>query len=1054
MSETFVQRARRLSMKAVDIAKSSASKAASAASKIVDTASSNLQLMESGAENALPEDDVLQQAQGCLDLIDYYGNGLNPSSVDADRALHASKAREYARRMVTLLAKESDSWVRTGSIEDQKVVAVFVQKELLQEFVDRALQDKPRGCLPLVMAISTSLLRSVKYPLIAEPSIQRALNQLVTAACRIQDILASRTNILNNKTDMTGYMKRVEVALSALIGIIWRRLSEQPACLERFQEIDDRFVFTVSDTVPPEGRNMDILSALIPMLEKPLVAKSAREALLLAIGMHDSCVDRLIVIESGLIEVTIQKLCSRLDDLLKVMAAAAQGIVKGKGKKDLQSPMSMKSCSDASASSPTPTNKDQNQNSNQKSPFSSLANFGMSVVKMIESPGPAKAEKMEKAKDEIQIATDEYMEILHFVVALATSSSRTSKGLSTHVDSAEDWHRLSSPSDANDDGKNIIGMPSIMDGAMPISNTNSSSFSPASKAKDEIESQSQYDVDSASKTHKPKVNLLAELLQAFEDMFLQRHFLEILLTKREDEVQAAQRIARMTILHLSSHDRSKTGGGALTAATTQCLCRSNTLMRNILVRAGSVSRNVAVTTIQLLSCILTCAPLEQASGLLLEGVTLNDGEADSEPNSPVRTQVLSIAALGAKGNAEQIAYANSLDGRLSAAAQEIAEYHINSAVLGPISMGKGISEFSEEFFDTPFEEESSESEDVPLPATSHQTMMRSTVHEDYIEAAGKGILTILTGKFAALVSFVKQADKTTTNNKAQTQVQESESSFVSVEEDMFVVDPYYCEDDDNRRMHGPILNLTLHKLSTFLSLKFDEQLAVTGLVERCVQILSAMVVVAPPSDKPQTKSSKESKLTASSTSSDLERLDAILTVHSNVMDLWDEASQHLAELPDSTDKMDALKAALKADRPEMRKARLLSRESPHAVKLLESSVVVRELLLEVRASILAVKRLRGELGEFDSSSLSARESLMGPGDIEHDINDDVGLDDSYEEGDLLAAYTHMANDDDDGELHSDDEDHLEFMAHFEDMESALENLVGSKPDEKGDECEN
>jgi len=164
-------------------------------------------------------------------------------------------------------------------------------------------------------------------------------------------------------------------------------------------------------------------------------------------------------------------------------------------------------------------------------------------------------------------------------------------------------------------------------------------------------------------------------------------------------------------------------------------------------------------------------------------------------------------------------------------------------------------------------------------------------------------------------------------------------------------------------------------------LKFDEQLAVTGLVERCVCILSAMIVVAPPVHSPV--NGLKDKSTADLLSRrDLERLEAVLDIHNRMTLLWGEASGHLYDLPGSLEKIDALKVALRSERPEARKQKLLAKESAHHAKLLETGVVVRELLSEVRASVLAIKKLRESLGEFDTTRVSSISSSTHPDSLD------------------------------------------------------------------------
>ena len=194
-------------------------------------------------------------------------------------------------------------------------------------------------------------------------------------------------------------------------------------------------------------------------------------------------------------------------------------------------------------------------------------------------------------------------------------------------------------------------------------------------------------------------------------------------------------------------------------------------------------------------------------------------------------------------------------------------------------------------------------------------------------------------------------------------VKKADERFNSQQEVDVSLDPYYessdvAENEDGEpRARGPLLNLAFHKLSIFLTLKFEEQLAVTGLIERCVCILSAMVVVAPPSERTYTEAPNRDRF----------RLKAILELHNRINALWTEVGLHLYRLPSAIEKLDALKQALRAKRPDLERQQVLKGEAPHHAKLLETGVVVRELLLELRGNLLAIKRLRASLGDFDAT---------------------------------------------------------------------------------------
>jgi hypothetical protein len=157
----------------------------------------------------------------------------------------------------------------------------------------------------------------------------------------------------------------------------------------------------------------------------------------------------------------------------------------------------------------------------------------------------------------------------------------------------------------------------------------------------------------------------------------------------------------------------------------------------------------------------------------------------------------------------------------------------------------------------------------------------------------------------------------------------------------------------------------------------------------------------------------------------------------------------LYRLPSAIEKLDALKQALRAQHPDLERHLLLEGEAPHHSKLLETGVVVRELLLELRGHILAVKRLRTSLGDFDATRGNAERaatrsdaasSAMSQGDSDVEaaaerITNSVFCLEGSDEG--------LGND-------SDEEEHHRFLSEMEAMESSLDGLVSGEGEE-GDE---
>ena len=166
--------------------------------------------------------------------------------------------------------------------------------------------------------------------------------------------------------------------------------------------------------------------------------------------------------------------------------------------------------------------------------------------------------------------------------------------------------------------------------------------------------------------------------------------------------------------------------------------------------------------------------------------------------------------------------------------------------------------------------------------------------DEYAESASEGIIARLSGRLSSLVAFVRSS-----NQRVYPNYQNSSKS------DTFAQDQHDLSEKvlDSR---GPIMELILSKLKGFLILRFEEQLAVTGVVEKCICLLCSLTMASSGGSKRE-----------------LGYLELVVEVMVRVDDLWNEAVGHLSRLPEYKGKLQAFKRALTSSKTELRKKKML-----------------------------------------------------------------------------------------------------------------------------------
>lgn len=199
-----------------------------------------------------PEQDFYENFRAACDIIDELASLERAGTAEADAMLFESKVKSHFKVMSLLLESESDRWmmeINSGidtEVSEMPCFDTFLQYQMMAEICRRGIRDLPRGCLPLTLGTLASWIRTVKYPLLPHLSVHKHLARLISVACRFDALhLAESDSSAADQQELTAYKRRVETGLTALIGVIWRRIVDNPPILDFFTLFDTRCVINL-----------------------------------------------------------------------------------------------------------------------------------------------------------------------------------------------------------------------------------------------------------------------------------------------------------------------------------------------------------------------------------------------------------------------------------------------------------------------------------------------------------------------------------------------------------------------------------------------------------------------------------------------------------------------------------------------------------------------------------------------------------------------------------------------------------------------------------------
>jgi hypothetical protein len=149
--------------------------------------------------------------------LDYESTEPDSHTIIANERLRQSPVKEYLRRMIELVRLDAEQWLETQktlSTEHNEINTPVIDRllhaNIVRELCQRAIKDSPRGTLPMLLVALSSLLRTVKFPLLPHQSIYKPITNLISYATRYEELIEKSVGRNQmEKNELLSYKRRV-----------------------------------------------------------------------------------------------------------------------------------------------------------------------------------------------------------------------------------------------------------------------------------------------------------------------------------------------------------------------------------------------------------------------------------------------------------------------------------------------------------------------------------------------------------------------------------------------------------------------------------------------------------------------------------------------------------------------------------------------------------------------------------------------------------------------------------------------------------------------------
>lgn len=140
--------------------------------------------------------------------------------------------------LIYLAAKDDENWKKCGRDDPEDSLPCLADSMIIYALCNRAMQDTPRGSLPMLLNTLSSVIEHADYPLVKVRSVYEPLGQLISAALRYETLF---DNCFDEDAQIyADYLDRIDLALTGLLLSIWKKIAADGSCLEGFVPVSSR----------------------------------------------------------------------------------------------------------------------------------------------------------------------------------------------------------------------------------------------------------------------------------------------------------------------------------------------------------------------------------------------------------------------------------------------------------------------------------------------------------------------------------------------------------------------------------------------------------------------------------------------------------------------------------------------------------------------------------------------------------------------------------------------------------------------------------------------
>ncbi len=277
----------------------------------------------------LDETGVVESVQNLVKAFDEAKSYSRYSSEGTD--LYSAFIGTW-KELISTLELEAEAWASARLNAGDAVVFempctdAFIMAQCVRKLVEFAVEDSPRGCLPLILSSLSDMLERIKYPLMHVSAVYEPIYRLVFVASRYERLIGRVVSLTSGICDLerAQYQRRVDVALVSFLRALWRKVAEDPAVIDFFHKEG-------GDEGGEERHDLelDLFSALLPLLGTRHAGSTSKESLVTALRTHAPAVDFFVLNRTSLMQDCVGELARLWRRVVEASSLRARGSSSG-----------------------------------------------------------------------------------------------------------------------------------------------------------------------------------------------------------------------------------------------------------------------------------------------------------------------------------------------------------------------------------------------------------------------------------------------------------------------------------------------------------------------------------------------------------------------------------------------------------------------------------------------------------------------------------------------------------------------------------------------------